>query len=59
MADREMEIFKVAMRYCHAYHDSNPDVGWGYDTNRIAELVSKNLSFPISDEDLDKAINLK
>jgi len=52
MSKREMALFKVAMNYCHAYHECNPNVGWGYTIEGVAEEVAKKTGFKWDEDDI-------
>jgi hypothetical protein len=52
MSQREMALFRVAMNYCHAYHECNPNVGWGYTIEGVAEEVAKKTGFEWDEDDI-------
>jgi hypothetical protein len=52
LTNREMELFILAMPYCHRYHECNPDVGWASSVESIAREVVNKLSFDIDEDDI-------
>ena len=47
-----MALFRVAMNYCHAYHESNPDVGWGPTIENVAAEVANKTGFEWDEDDI-------
>jgi hypothetical protein len=58
MTPRELELFANLIVYAVALDNANPDVGWGPSSKMIAQDLSKLFSFEVSEDDINKAVEL-
>lgn len=56
LTSREMELFRLLVRYEKRYENDNPEVGMGPSLETLARRVAAKLSFPINDEDIQLCI---